>query len=698
MQGIKHLCAGKYSANQVGNTIYVIAFGQHPNNRYEVELEDTPIAVFPPPFRLMHRELGGKVVEVITKFAVYTDFSSEDRIENVTVYDADGEHQIYVEQTPDFQIDPEIKRLLGEKDIDYEKLSAGLSSLVQEYDEIGISGAGANSSGLSMTPLLVPSSGGTPETIIFIRCDDEAHIDLPGVNINSQKGTIRTAKVSLDGLDGLSRQHDVYRLSSSVKLKPLIDEAARKTQLNNFRISNNQNLTGKGVIIGIIDTGIDSSHQCFAGRILSIWDQKIEGQGWGEKDYGTVLTGALLAASCDTSGHGTHVAGIAAGNDAKFGGVAPEADLIVVKTDFNNAHIVDGIEYIFAEADRLGKPAVINLSLGGHVNAHDGTDDLSEFIDTKSREGRVVVVAAGNEAAVDIHGGAEIAPGETAEIKFKVSRTNAGQTPPIVLFSGWYEADGSCEIGVRAPDGHATEFQEVINDKKACRHYLLENTLVSLATPSTSATSNGDHTFRLKLLSNLIPIPQGNWHIVIRNKGNTNVKVDIWSSVPDNFDDVEFVAPFIRNDLKIGSPGSASKAITVASYTTRNEWHVGAFTFSPTFTVDDISDSSSPGPTRNINNLKPDIAAPGEWIVSALSKHVKQSNLSKNLLMGDDFKLNSGTSMACPFITGLCALLLEQNPSLTAGDIKQFLRSKGQIRQQPAVNHDPKWGFGLVKF
>src|SRR5437870_2658728 len=108
------------------------------------------------------------------------------------------------------------------------------------------------------------------------------------------------------------------------------------------------------------------------------------GPGVREGGFGLELIGPAITASRGTEGHGSHVAGIAAGSDSMFNGVSPAADIVFVKTDFNNGHIANGIQYIFRVARELGRPAVINLSLGSHFDAHDGSDDLSTFIDLQS--------------------------------------------------------------------------------------------------------------------------------------------------------------------------------------------------------------------------------------------------------------------------------------------------------------------------
>src|SRR5262249_14901559 len=171
-------------------------------------------------------------------------------------------------------------------------------------------------------------------------------------------------------------------------------------------------LDGRGVIVGIVDTGIDSTHPAFAGRILKVWDQDLPGNGTANGfPYVRELSVESRSASIAQRGHGTHIAGIAAGADPTYSGVAPAATIVAVKTTYNNANIKDAIEYVFAIADELGMPAVVNLSLGGHADPHDGTDELSRAVDELSGPGRIVCCACGNEGNDDIHALATVPPG-----------------------------------------------------------------------------------------------------------------------------------------------------------------------------------------------------------------------------------------------------------------------------------------------
>ena len=145
------------------------------------------------------------------------------------------------------------------------------------------------------------------EQVSFLYCDHDAKfngIAKENIVVNQKSGKVRTAFFPLDSLEAISEDERIKRIIPSHYLRLKMDVATSKVNVPTFR--SNKNLTGNGVIIGIVDTGIDPNHPAH-----NIWDQTLPGAGVAEGGYGVELTGSMLAISRDTVGHGTHVAGIA---------------------------------------------------------------------------------------------------------------------------------------------------------------------------------------------------------------------------------------------------------------------------------------------------------------------------------------------------------------------------------------------------
>jgi subtilisin family serine protease len=528
-----------------------------------------------------------------------------------------------------------------------------------------------------------------PRVVVFVRCDPQANFgELEaeyGVTINEPEGPIRTAYLPIKALDPLSEHKGVHRIGSTRTAKPRLDIALPRVKIPQFRKA--QGLNGNGVIVGIVDTGIDPNHPDFTGRILRIWDQTLAGPGVREGSFGLELTGPAIVASRDTEGHGSHVAGIATGADATFNGIAPAADIVFVKTDFNTGHIANGIQYIFRVAREMNRPAVINLSLGSHFDGHDGSDDLSTFIDLQSGAGRIVCCAAGNEGEDNIHAQAKIAAKATESIRFLVPAGTGG-----AVLSGWYGPQDEFAIAIEGPNGQRTPFQPIIKAGNPAKSFTIASSQVIIATPDIDAV-NGDHHFEVQISGvGAGTLQGGRWKLLVRGSHVKNGLLDVWASDFQSGATIQF-ADAVSNEMKIGSPGASAQAITVASFTTRIDWidkagaKVGLH-----FPVEDLSPFSSPGPLRK-GQQKPDVAAPGAVIASALSA---DSSPDQGFIISPTMRMDLGTSMATPFITGVVALLLEKDAKLSPADIKKRFNAASRIPGQKANTFQAPWGFGLI--
>jgi subtilisin family serine protease len=526
------------------------------------------------------------------------------------------------------------------------------------------------------------------KSIVFIYCDPDAdlsHLSQYGVELNQNFGSVRTAFLPLENLSALSEETAIHRIKPSRQLHLRMDVAPKIVQLPGFQSTTG--LTGKGVIIGIIDTGIDAKHPAFGDRILRLWDQTLPGPGVNEGRYGAEFQAAQLTISQDTQGHGTHVAGIAAGADGTYTGVAPEAELIIVKSDLQDAHIADGIRYIFRVAGELGRPAVVNISLGSHGDAHDGSDSLSKIIDAESGPGRVVCCAAGNEGNYNIHGQANIPSGRSRGMRFHVPLNQIG----IVWLNAWYSSSGQLEVSVRSPNGFVSPYQKIVTDGNSSQSYNLPDSQVEIVTPGPDL-ANGDYNIFMQIRGQgRSPVQGGVWQLRLRNTSPADTKLDVWA-LDDNCS-VIFTGKSVKDAVKIGSPGCASSAVTVAAYTTKAKYQdIDGQMQEMGLELNTIADFSSEGPLRN-NAQKPDIAAPGAMIVSALSSY---ANCDRSMTINPQFIAMSGTSMAAPFVSGLIALLLQRDPNLNPQTIKDLLRKSSAIPGKPAGTFDPKWGYGLI--
>lgn len=238
------------------------------------------------------------------------------------------------------------------------------------------------------------AANATPQTVsafITVKSQDAiAKIEALGAKVNSRiSETLVTADMPLSAIEPISNLDEVVSVSVGTEAKLLMDNARRLLGVDECHqmTENNGPYTGKGVVIGIVDNGFQYDHVDFLNadksdtRIKRVWDQHgtgnaPEGFGYGA-EYKT--TAEIRAAKYDlTSGfHATHVSGIASGSDKStpYYGVAPDADLVFVSFKSTNAQIVDGINYVFNYAKSVGKPAVVNISLGSHMGPHDGSSD-----------------------------------------------------------------------------------------------------------------------------------------------------------------------------------------------------------------------------------------------------------------------------------------------------------------------------------
>ena len=475
---------------------------------------------------------------------------------------------------------------------------------------------------------------------------------------------------------------------------------------------------GTGVVVGVIDTGIDIFHDDFRNpngttRIMFLLDGSIDSDlvtpGIQPTEFNEAQINAALGAgppfaSQDTSspGHGTHVAGTAAGDGSAtgagsapagtFAGVAPGADLIVVDADaggggLSTATIIAGLDFVDERAALLNQPWVINMSLGGHLfSAHDGTSAIELATDLfvgAGRPGKAVVISAGNSNGSGIHAGGslpvqDLGSNPPTDLTFDVPIGTAA-----VIVHLWFDIGDTLALGFAAPSGSGISSAMNMFPPSSAPGTLC-NGLSCIAIQQFPATAFGIMSPGTVLAEFFITpdplgmgqVSPGTWTIELeRLTGSTGSgRFDAWSNLPFT----TFVDP-----ATVGSPGTAFNAITVGAYTTRLGF--------PGNTINEIAVFSSAGPTRD-GRLKPEISAPGSVTISSASSTATGTVPEP----GGVHHGISGTSMSAPHVTGTVALMLQADPTLDAIEIRDILTGTARADGFTGPVPNDNWGFGKL--
>lgn len=554
---------------------------------------------------------------------------------------------------------------------------------------------------------------------LFLRTTaTRAELEALGIKVRTLRDGRATVTVPVSALPALANRPDVQTITLPVPLRPQLDKSVRQTGANFVRSQSAGTFTGStgaGVVVGVIDSGIDYDHPDFVDasgntRVVAVWDQQDStGVAPATYGYGTECTSTEISnGTCaeeddpDAWGHGTHVTGIAAGNGAAPDGsgttsytntgMAPNASIVFVKTDWSSTGIIDAMNYIFDQANTLGLPAVINMSLGTQLGAHDGTSPIEEEIDdlVAAQTGRAVVVSAGNEAADSIHAELNAMAGVAIvgpDFDVPAYAPLAGAGNDVFYVVGYYPSTDNLTVQVFSPSGNVylrnlnTSFLD-----DGCTEWLTgSDGAVVLCNNYRSNLGEGTGDREILLLvyddSSIRPPADGNWHFAIT--GNTVAgtgQVDFWmfSSLGAGYS-AEFTT-FVDEEETLGIPATAREAITVGAYVTRTCWEdtTGtAYTYSSAPDHGDIADFSGRGPTRD-GRSKPDLAAPGMGIISSLADEVRADLLAGSAapyVIDDHHLLMQGTSQAAPHVTGAVALFLGGDPTLSNSSIKSLLSS-----------------------
>ena len=402
------------------------------------------------------------------------------------------------------------------------------------------------------------------------------------------------------------------------------------------------NLSGKGVIVAILDSGIDYSHPDFCNvdgstRILALYDETLNREFTSEEINQALKAESeqerfRIVPSRDTSGHGTHVAGIAAGNGRASGGVnrgvAYESPLLVVKlgtADPNGfprtTQLMRGLDYVVNKSLELQMPMAVNISFGNSYGSHSGTALLETYINDMSNYWKTLIsVGTGNEGAARGHTSGILQQGKEQEIELGV-----GSYETALSLQIWKSYVDEYDILLVHPSGKSIG---PIRQIQGPQRFVLGRTEILLYYGEPSPYNLYQEMY-IDFLPAQSYIDDGVWRVVLVPERIVRGNYDLWLPGQTVLNQgTGFLYPVEETTLTI--PSTAEKVVSVAAYDAR---------------YNQLAEFSGRGFTRQTNQVKPDLAAPGVAIRSAAP--------------GGGYAVRSGTSMATPFVTGSAALLMQ---------------------------------------
>lgn len=442
---------------------------------------------------------------------------------------------------------------------------------------------------------------------------------------------------------------------------------------------NSYNLTGEGILVGFLDTGIDYTHNAFKDadgntRIEYIYDLE-NGIVYDKNKINEALKSEdpfSVVPEIDLSGHGTHVAGIAcAGGNINFDnyGVAYKSSIAMVKITSENSlraalstQLMRGLKFLMDKSNEINKPLVVNISLSTNDGSHNGSSLLEKYIQTFTQlQKAVIVVAAGNEGNSAHHVGGKMKKEEDLDL-------NIGDGEKVIMLDFFKPVLVDVSVEVISPTGISTGPMELSESYK--ERFVGREKIIVYSTGPKPFDIQGQTTISILPLGDTITA--GGWRIIVKKLNNYEGYFDIWLPISEGLNErTRFLQPSVYNTL--GIPATVEGVISVGSYN---------------FLNNNLSAFSGRGVVRPEWLIKPDLVAPGENILSTAEEQ--------------GFDTKSGTSMAAPQVAGICALLFEwgiirnNDPFLYGERIKYYLIKGAKRTIFGEAYPNPDLGYGFV--
>lgn len=549
---------------------------------------------------------------------------------------------------------------------------------------------------------------------------DEAVLAEYGAEIHSRFDNlgIATAAVPADALEALSADSRITLVEMGLPIRRDMNIARQTSFVDRVQAGQaplEQSYLGRGVVVGVVDKDMQLNHPAFWNaahdryRIKRVWCQKKSGTHPAGFNYGTEYTdsASILNQKYDTrtmtSGHATHVTNIAAGADhtLPYWGVAGEADIVYVSDDqTSSVGLVDGVKYCLDYAQSVGKPCVVNVSMGSTLGSHDGMSTESRVLDGLVGPGRVVCGSAGNSGDIKMHCSKALSATDSVLRTFLNFRTSEYGKMAMVDIWGDVNQDYAVSMVVYNKETKQTIYRSTPVSPSRNRSFRFS--------PDSTVNSAHDLKFTAVLAATVNQVS---------NRGNISATVN-YTSVPTrcglgieavstengevHFFCLEDLSTFSSNNQSDWSDGNSACTVDEPMGVTRGVISVGAYTTHPAYsrqTMGARADFSSMGPTTD-GRIKPDISAPGQVIMSALPdlSSLTSSRGESTVVGGETFYYAGmqGTSMSSPYCTGVVATWLEANPQLDRDGVMDVFRHSSVVDEFTGSVPNNSWGLGKV--
>ena len=566
---------------------------------------------------------------------------------------------------------------------------------------------------------------------VFITLHDSrntSRITALGGVIGARFTGLVTAQVPVAKLQAIAALDEVEQVSIAEMMESNVDTTRSVTSVNyvaeGLQHGLPANYDGKGVVFGIIDSGIDFNHAAFQDslgntRIKCVY-MPADNSGTKVTIDGTVLPGsefdstriASLTTDLASSAHGSHTAFIGAGSHCgQYSGMAPGADIVMCALGGkkNDVNIANSLKYITQYAKRVGKPCVISISLGTKQGPHDGTSKLCKIYEEMGKSDAVICLSAGNLGSYRRYIHHKFSGMNTAtnpNIGSYVTGTQAGYTANFAIDT-WSRSRSA--VGIKYllidPDDNSIFYETGImkaytyhyigpgmESKRGYNAFLSQYFSGKIGVWVTTESNGHIETYSEVSLKPLRSDVKA-YKMAVQFYGADGVEFDSWVTSENAYSwhpqvgDYKFVNG--SDSCSMNDNVTGKNTISVGNYVGRNRYMSlsGKEMYNSIYPEGSIYVQSSYGIAPNGESY-PFVAAPGYFVVSAyngynyLAKPSTNTAYSKeNPTTGrtDYWGSMSGTSMSTPTVAGIVALWLQANPQLKVDDVKEIIRKSAYV-------------------